>query len=698
MSLRQFVHGVYVALPKDGAIVANLKDVKTNESTLAIIERPQRPLWVTKPQLRNHSLKKEFAPEAELDMHIVPQDQLAEGIFKAIHGFNPTRYINLRHQMQSPYVYGADIDVRLILKKSLADKCKGEYPTVYHTSFLDIETDVVHNTGRIIAMSFVDCRTKQIFSAFEQSYAKVKDSEEQVRSTFDKELDKLVDQLKPTAKKVFTAKDYKLHTKACNSELELILWIFKNLHICKPDFCGIWGINFDAPRLEQRLEILGVDPASVFCHPDVPAKYRYFNYKPSIEKPGSKGKKHFAERWHWLAVAGYTQFYCAMALFARLRKAKGMLPSYKLDYVAGYMIGAGKLDFGGADHYIMQTTRFIEYVVYNIFDVLLIDIMERLGKNVLQLMALTTTSLIDSFAKQTVMSRDFFYFHCRNRRRVPAATAGSLEVTGDEDIENVGGNVLSPFLVKNTAIPILQETPIIKGMHKFVADLDATALYPSIMREFNISRETKLATVISMQGRPPSAIEDFFERVVSPSMNAVSLCSQYFNLPNYQDMHNLFNGLPIDENRFSGGGPIGWSKKAEEGYEVSTKGDKRFSALIAKLADGRTIEEAYQLDVKGFREITSDWTEGKGKPPLNGISRDALWQGYIDLWRQWSNENPNVISELYELSSGLTLTDVFATSEISQARALFEIITEWKITGVFEQQHSDETDEEPSNE
>lgn len=33
------------------------------------------------------------------------------------------------------------------------------------------------------------------------------------------------------------------------------------------------------------------------------------------------------------------------------------------------------------------------------------------------------------------------------------------------------------------------------------------------------------------------------------------------------------------------------------GYEVSTKGDPRFSAFNALLADGRSIEQHYQCDV-----------------------------------------------------------------------------------------------------
>ena len=68
-----------------------------------------------------------------------------------------------------------------------------------------------------------------------------------------------------------------------------------------------------------------------------------------------------------------------------------------------------------------------------------------------------------------------------------------------------------------------------------------------------------------------------------------------------------------------------WARYSPNSYEVSTKGDKRFSALNARLKDGRTIEEAYQLDVKGYRQDVNgvqdtNWRKGKGKPPINGLS------------------------------------------------------------------------------
>jgi hypothetical protein len=114
-------------------------------------------------------------------------------------------------------------------------------------------------------------------------------------------------------------------------------------------------------------------------------------------------------------------------------------------------------------------------------------------------------------------------------------------------------------------------------------------------------------------------------------------------------------------------------------YEVSTKGDKRFSALNARLKDGRTIEEAYQLDVKGYRKQGNDWRLGKGKPPLNGLTREQVTQEYQKLWDQWAEENPDLVQDLLKRmqAKGTTfLSDVFAQQPgaISQAKALANIL------------------------
>ncbi|WP_013334938.1 hypothetical protein [Gloeothece verrucosa] len=136
-------------------------------------------------------------------------------------------------------------------------------------------------------------------------------------------------------------------------------------------------------------------------------------------------------------------------------------------------------------------------------------------------------------------------------------------------------------------------------------------------------------------------------------------------------------GKDIDNNNTK----YSWSRYPQAGqatYEVSTQGDKRLSALVARLDDGRTIEEAYQLDVKGYRSSPTDkdWQKGKGKPPLLEKSTDQLWSEYKALWQQWVYENPHLMIELANTAKGKTLTDKFATSDISQARALAEILNE----------------------
>lgn len=117
-----------------------------------------------------------------------------------------------------------------------------------------------------------------------------------------------------------------------------------------------------------------------------------------------------------------------------------------------------------------------------------------------------------------------------------------------------------------------------------------------------------------------------------------------------------------------------WARFHEDGYEVSSRGNTTYSPLFARLKDGRTIEEAYQLDVKGYRDRGSHWILGKGRPSLR---REVnLWLEYLALWRQWADENPHLLAELAEKAKSTVLTDRHATSGVNQARALAVLLNE----------------------
>lgn len=110
------------------------------------------------------------------------------------------------------------------------------------------------------------------------------------------------------------------------------------------------------------------------------------------------------------------------------------------------------------------------------------------------------------------------------------------------------------------------------------------------------------------------------------------------------------------------------------GYECSSKGDKRFSALFAVMPDGRTIEQHYQCDVKGYQPGGTNWRLGKGKPPLDKTK--DLWEEYLSLWETWANNHPELMDGLgyAAAAKGYCLSDCFASTPVNQARALAEIL------------------------
>lgn len=116
--------------------------------------------------------------------------------------------------------------------------------------------------------------------------------------------------------------------------------------------------------------------------------------------------------------------------------------------------------------------------------------------------------------------------------------------------------------------------------------------------------------------------------------------------------------------------------KRYNGYEVSSHGDKRFSAFNAKLSDGRSIEQWYQCDIKGYQPGGTNWRLGKGKPPLKQFTKDELYYAYLALWQEWAKSNRQLLLELANKAKeyNCTLSDKFATTPINQAHALTDIL------------------------
>lgn len=76
-----------------------------------------------------------------------------------------------------------------------------------------------------------------------------------------------------------------------------------------------------------------------------------------------------------------------------------------------------------------------------------------------------------------------------------------------------------------------------------------------------------------------------------------------------------------------------WERFNENGYEVTTKGDIRFSPYFM-IYNGRSIENYYQLSIKGYELLGYEsWRDVKGRVPLK-------WE-FTRFTRQDALDNPN---------------------------------------------------------
>lgn len=159
----------------------------------------------------------------------------------------------------------------------------------------------------------------------------------------------------------------------------------------------------------------------------------------------------------------------------------------------------------------------------------------------------------------------------------------------------------------------------------------------------------------------------------------------YKTAPNHAHvlLNYINNGIPALDK-----GTAQMASTAQKFYEVSSAGDKRFSALYATFKPGtnifgqdvsnRTIESVYQHGVKQGDWITNN-NYKTGRPMSKAIitgntEDDSYTQGYLPLWQEWAKQNPDLIEDLRTKSKGMQLNDKFAKTRVSQARALTDIL------------------------
>jgi hypothetical protein len=534
---------------KDGSRIPNIRILKNYE----------RRFWITKEGYRRHEQKKEWEDISKLKEYKCRQSQLIEKAAMALGKFGFKG--SLKKLSQSPYLYGADILSTAVIKQEVYRNRWPELNTPSSVAASDTETDMIHGHGRVNmqTISYKD----RVYTAVVRSFLDPIGGDDKYKIEKCREaLVKYLGQDEPVLKKDGTPElDKKGNPKFTNIlkdrnitwEIELVendgQVVYNTLqkaHSWQPDFMTFWNMNFDIEKMEESLKFHGYNIADAWCDPSVAPAYRNYYYKEGqSQKVTASGKvtpipPH--ARWHTLFVPASFYVIDAMCVYKQVRTGKQEERSYGLDAILNKHLKRGKLKFTAADHLakadwhvFMQKHYPVEYIIYNVFDCIGIEMLDEKTKDLsVSLPSGTAMSDYSKFNSQPRRVVDKLHYFVMERGKIIGTTSDEMSLEFDmQTISLKDWIVMLPaHLVADNGLKIILEYPeLASNIRIHIGDLDVSASYPNGESVFNISKETTKKELISVDGVSESVRRMQGINLSGGATNAVEFCTGMFKMP-----------------------------------------------------------------------------------------------------------------------------------------------------------------------
>lgn len=506
---------VYVPQPKGMWDAPDLHTVKevvhfedgTSEPYLHKIWDYQRPVWYSKKGQRRYDQHKEWEKiENLIEMKTTERD-LVRNLARALEmrGFNRGKKV----LFQEPYIYGADIKSTAVLKRGYMEKYKPE-PTLFSICAFDIETDVVRGTGETI-MASLTMKEKVKSFVLRIALPDVTDVEGRIKTLNTKYLGEFEKE-----------RNLQCELVICETEIDLYIEVFKTVHEWRPDFLAIWNMDFEIPKILEACDRVGYNPAHLFCDPSIPDEYKFYEYiqgKPTKNTASGKSMPvKPAARWHTLRAPASFYVIDSMCAFKHTRAGMPERQSYGLDAILGEEFDGKdggrkiqKLKFEEASQYeglkwhvFMQTYHPLEYLIYNRFDCISLEILDEKVMDVsVQIQKFSGTSDFEDFKSQPRRAVDNLHWFVKERGWIMGVTSSSVvDEFDDETLDRKDWIITLPAeLIVDGGLQIIEEY----GFHRttifgHVGDLDVSASYPNGEVCFNISKVTTSCEIIEIEG------------------------------------------------------------------------------------------------------------------------------------------------------------------------------------------------------
>lgn len=521
---------VYVKMP-DGSV--------EKVPRLVFEKNYQRPFWITKDHVkfRNHTDKKEVEYENALKEYETNQRGLNKAIIRSLGYGNPKQ--QLRTICRNQYIYGADITPPTLMKRSYKEKYPGLF-TQNKVAALDTETDMWNGNGKDIIISSVTCQDKVILTILESWIKDVPNAIPTIRAALDLHLGKYIKE-----------RGMEFEIQIIDSAGTMAKVCMDRVHQWQPDFLCAWNMDFDINVMIRALEKDGYDLPDVFSDPRVDPEFRHFRYKPGpttkMKADGSVENLPPSDRWNVVEAPASFVWIDPMCVYRKIRTAAGKEPSYGLDYTMKKNLGdkMGKLYFPMGDstavpgsvewHMQMQKYYKVNYIVYNIFDNLGIELLDEettdLSTQVSILSESSEYSIFNSNPKRNVNE---FYFAMRKVGLITGTLSDKMEDENDRLLLGTEDWIVA--LPAHNVVPngvyLIKELPTVRSfIRKGVSDADIGSTYPNGEILMNLSKMTTMMEVCRVAGVLPSNQRLLGINLTGGPVNAIEIMTGTMKAP-----------------------------------------------------------------------------------------------------------------------------------------------------------------------
>lgn len=513
-----------------------VRDENGYKDNIKIIKDYKRPFWVTKPLYRDYKDKKESEDKSKVDTFYSTESKLYPNISRRL-GELYTGITDPRSIKKSPYVYGSDIDSRTVLKFQYNKKYNS--PTSpYRVGVFDIEVNVL--TNEIILITFMS--DTHIKTAVLKSFVKnVPNLDTKVNELYDKYIPE--NDFKTNCK---------LDLKVFDDELSMIKWIFKEANYGNVDILTAWNIKYDITVIVDKVIEKGERPEDVMHYDKIPNQYKHYKFiegrSKKITEAGREIPVSPEEQWH--VIRSSTNFYMidAMASHRYIRTGGATVPGgYSLDNILQYEKVAKKLQFDSEQgykgiewHIYMVKHKPVEYIIYNIWDVMSMKVMDAktldLTTSLPLLSDISHFDIFNSGPKRIVDALLFFYLEHDKVLGVKDMTESNNKLLGLDSWVIT----LQAHMTTQNGIDVIDGindnvdktiTNLITNIKKNVADADQASGYPSNTMAANVSKDTTHRELVGIEGMSKKDFMLHNINLTFGSANSLEYSQVMFRLP-----------------------------------------------------------------------------------------------------------------------------------------------------------------------